>query len=221
MLGKFAGHLGILGFATVVGYGVAGLALQLAGDEDAGAWAAFALMVASSVLLGGVFVAIGYLVSTLVRDRGAAGGVADRRLAVLRAALRHGAARRAGRRPGPHGDGGRAERAAAAQPGRRLSAAQPDRARPEVSGFAGVAGLGATHRPRPGAAHRRARRLDRRAARRRHRRCSRGGRYETPRRSCSASCLLAACRQADDDAPTRRVRARRPTPRSPSSAACR
>jgi Cu-processing system permease protein len=76
MLGKFAGHLGILGFATVIGYGVAGLALQWAGNEDRGAWAAFALMVASSVLLGGVFISIGYLVSTLVRDRGAAGGIA-------------------------------------------------------------------------------------------------------------------------------------------------
>ena len=76
MLGKFAGHLGILGFATVAGYGIAGLALQAAGNQDAGAWSAFALMIASSVLLGGAFIAIGYLVSTLVRDRGTAGGIA-------------------------------------------------------------------------------------------------------------------------------------------------
>lgn len=76
MLGKFSGHLGILGFATVTGYGVAGLALQWAGNDDPGAWGAFAVMVASSVLLGGVFIAIGYLVSTLVRDNGTAGGIA-------------------------------------------------------------------------------------------------------------------------------------------------
>jgi Cu-processing system permease protein len=76
VLGKFAGHLAILGFATVAGYGIAGLALQLAGNDDPGAWAAFAIMVASSVLLGGVFIAIGYLVSALVRDRGTAGGIA-------------------------------------------------------------------------------------------------------------------------------------------------
>jgi Cu-processing system permease protein len=76
VLGKFAGHLTILGFATVAGYGVAGLALQLAGNDDPDAWAAFAIMVASSVLLGGVFIAIGYLVSALVRDRGTAGGIA-------------------------------------------------------------------------------------------------------------------------------------------------
>ena len=76
MVGKFAGHLGILGVATVAGYGIAGLARQLAGNGDPAAWAAFALMMASSVLLGGVFIAIGYLVSTLVRDRGTAGGIA-------------------------------------------------------------------------------------------------------------------------------------------------
>jgi len=76
ILGKFTGHLGILGFATLVGYGVAGLTLQWAGNEDRGAWIAFAVMVASSVLLGGVFIAIGYFVSTLVRDRGTAASIA-------------------------------------------------------------------------------------------------------------------------------------------------
>ncbi|HLW91807.1 MAG TPA: ABC transporter permease subunit [Roseiarcus sp.] len=76
MLGKFAGHLAILGFAILVGYGVAALALQWAGNDDQSAWTAFAIMVGSSVLLGGIFLAIGYLVSTLVRDRGTAGGVA-------------------------------------------------------------------------------------------------------------------------------------------------
>jgi Cu-processing system permease protein len=76
VLGKFAGHLAILGFAIVVGYGVAALALEWAGNEDGAAWMAFVVMVVSSILLGGVFLAIGYLVSTLVRDRGAAGGAA-------------------------------------------------------------------------------------------------------------------------------------------------
>ena len=75
-MGKFAGHLAILGFAIVVGYGVAALALQWAGADENAPWAAFGVMVASSILLGGVFLAIGYLVSTFVRDRGAAGGVA-------------------------------------------------------------------------------------------------------------------------------------------------
>jgi Cu-processing system permease protein len=76
VFGKFAGHLAILGFAIVVGYGAAALALQWAGNDDSPAWTAFGVMVGSSILLGGVFLAIGYFVSTLVRDRAAAGGVA-------------------------------------------------------------------------------------------------------------------------------------------------
>jgi Cu-processing system permease protein len=76
VLGKFLGHLAILVFATVVGYGVAGLALQWAGQQAGGAWAAFAFMIATSGLLGGVFIAIGYLISTSVGDRGTAAGVA-------------------------------------------------------------------------------------------------------------------------------------------------
>jgi Cu-processing system permease protein len=78
MLGKFTGHFVILAAATTIGYGTAGLALQLAngGPPDVEAWRAFAAMVGSSVLLGAVFVAIGYLVSASVRDRGTAGGIA-------------------------------------------------------------------------------------------------------------------------------------------------
>ncbi len=76
LCGKFFGHLGILAFATLIGYGFAGLAVQWAGADDPGAWSAFAFMIGTSALLGGVFVAIGYLISTLVRDRGTAGGVA-------------------------------------------------------------------------------------------------------------------------------------------------
>lgn len=76
VIGKFAGHLGILTLATVIGYGVAGAALQMTGGSDPAAVQAFVLMVASSAMLGGVFIAIGYLISALVKDRGAAGGAA-------------------------------------------------------------------------------------------------------------------------------------------------
>jgi len=77
ILGKFIGHLAILAAATTMGYGGAGLALELAGGNfDAEAWRPFAAMIASSVLLGAVFVAIGYLVSASVAHRGTAGGVA-------------------------------------------------------------------------------------------------------------------------------------------------
>lgn len=77
LLGKFIGHLAVLAFATSLGYGAAMLAL-LATDSgiDPEGLAAFAAMIGSSVLLGAVFVAIGYLVSAIVRDRGTAAGVA-------------------------------------------------------------------------------------------------------------------------------------------------
>lgn len=75
--GKFIGHLAILAFATLIGYGAAALALSLGGGSGLVAgWPAFALLIGSSVLLGAVFIAIGYLVSTLAGERGTAGGIA-------------------------------------------------------------------------------------------------------------------------------------------------
>lgn len=77
MIGKFLGHLAILAIATVVGYGIAGIALQLVnGDLGLEAWQAFLGMIGYSVMLGGAFIAIGYLVSASVGDRGTAGGIA-------------------------------------------------------------------------------------------------------------------------------------------------
>ena len=76
LLGKFLGHLAILGFATLLGYGAAGAFAVIGGGIELESWAAFAAMIGSSVLLGAVFIAIGYVVSALVRDRGTAGGIA-------------------------------------------------------------------------------------------------------------------------------------------------
>lgn len=76
VLGKFFGHCAILATATVLGYGAAGLALGVTSGGDAETWCAFVMLVATAVLLGGVFIALGYLVSALVRDRGTAGGIA-------------------------------------------------------------------------------------------------------------------------------------------------
>ena len=74
VFGKFVGHLTILAFATILGYGAAALALSAMGAEiSAESWIAFAAMVGSSVMLGAVFIAIGYLVSARVRDRGHGG----------------------------------------------------------------------------------------------------------------------------------------------------
>ncbi|MFI5011542.1 MAG: ABC transporter permease subunit [Hyphomicrobiales bacterium] len=76
VLGKFVGHALILAFATVVGYGAAGGAVALTGGADPEAWRGFVLLVATSILLGAAFIAIGYLVSASVQDRGTAGGIA-------------------------------------------------------------------------------------------------------------------------------------------------
>jgi Cu-processing system permease protein len=77
LLGKFVGHLSILAFATLLGYGAAAAALAATGAPiDAESWTAFASMVGSSVLLGAAFIAVGYLVSALVRERGTAAGIA-------------------------------------------------------------------------------------------------------------------------------------------------
>ena len=77
LLGKFIGHLSILAFATLLGYGAAAGALAATGAEiDAASWTAFATMIGSSILLGAAFIAVGYLVSALVRERGTAGGIA-------------------------------------------------------------------------------------------------------------------------------------------------
>jgi Cu-processing system permease protein len=74
VLGKFLGQLAILAFATLLGYSVAALAVGW--DLGAAAWSAFAAMVGASILLGAVFLALGLLASTVVRQRSTAGGIA-------------------------------------------------------------------------------------------------------------------------------------------------
>jgi len=77
VFGKFLAHIRILSFATLLGYGAAGLALVVAGTPTtADSWTAFGAMIGSSILLGSVFTAIGYLVSATVSQRSTAGGIA-------------------------------------------------------------------------------------------------------------------------------------------------
>jgi Cu-processing system permease protein len=76
VIGKFLGHMAILLFAILVGCGSTALIIVLTGDDAAQDWVAYGLMMASSWLLGGVFVALGYLISTLVRERATAVGAA-------------------------------------------------------------------------------------------------------------------------------------------------
>ena len=76
VVGKIAGQTTILGFATIVGYGAAALALWYARESTQPAWGAFAAMVGTSILVGASFVALGCLASSLVRDRATAAGIA-------------------------------------------------------------------------------------------------------------------------------------------------
>jgi Cu-processing system permease protein len=75
VLGKFFGHLAILAFATLIGYGSAAVALMIT-NADISGWQSFLSMIGTSVLLGSAFLSIGYLISASVADRGAAGGLA-------------------------------------------------------------------------------------------------------------------------------------------------
>ena len=76
ILGKFLGHLGILALALLVGYGGPCLLVALTRSGEPGDWTAFAGLIGSSLLLGGTFLSLGYLVSALVRERATAVGAA-------------------------------------------------------------------------------------------------------------------------------------------------
>lgn len=76
LFGKFLGHAAILLLAILIGYGGALGVLILAGDGDTTGWQAYLAMMASSLLLGCVFLNIGYLISTLARERAVALGAA-------------------------------------------------------------------------------------------------------------------------------------------------
>lgn len=76
LLGKFLGHSAILGLAIVVGYGATAAALVLTEGAAAEAWAPFAILIGSSILLGAAFLALGTLSSVVVRERATAAGLA-------------------------------------------------------------------------------------------------------------------------------------------------
>ena len=146
VLGKFLGHVGVLALATVVGYGVAGLIVgAVIEGVDAGGWRDFGILIATSVLLGAAFIAIGYLLSVVVRERGDRGRPGGRGVAGLRAGVRPGAARRAGHGPRPADRRRVPERRVPAQPSRRVPHPQPDR---HAGGWPPV-GAWARREPRP------------------------------------------------------------------------
>ncbi len=76
IMGKFLGHLLILFIAIFVGYGGAIVLLTLFSGGSAEGWQAYAMMMFTSLLLGAVFIALGYLISVLVKERATAAGSA-------------------------------------------------------------------------------------------------------------------------------------------------
>jgi Cu-processing system permease protein len=76
IIGKFLGHMFILLLAILISFGGVGLIVVLGSENTNQDWVAYGWMMASSWLLGGVFIALGYLISMLVRERATAVGAA-------------------------------------------------------------------------------------------------------------------------------------------------
>lgn len=76
VMGKFVGHSLILLIAIFAGYGGAVLILLAGGQVQITGWLAYVSMMLSSLLLGCVFISLGYLLSILVKERATAAGSA-------------------------------------------------------------------------------------------------------------------------------------------------
>ncbi|MBO9467942.1 ABC transporter permease [Tropicibacter sp. R15_0] len=75
LLGKFIAHLGALAIAMVIGFGTAGAVAAWFGGAGAESLMALARLIATSIILGAVFVSLGYLVSALASSSTAAAGL--------------------------------------------------------------------------------------------------------------------------------------------------
>ena len=77
LFGKFLGHLSVLAMAVIFGYGFAGAIAFLIG-QNVGPQGIIDLgrLIATSIALGGTFIAIGYVASTCVRQTGTAAALA-------------------------------------------------------------------------------------------------------------------------------------------------
>ncbi|VAX13017.1 Nitrous oxide reductase maturation transmembrane protein NosY [hydrothermal vent metagenome] len=78
LAGKFAGHAAILALSTLLGFGAAGLLIAVF-SEQVGLGElliAYSMFIATSILLGWVFIALAYLVSVMSQEKSRASGVA-------------------------------------------------------------------------------------------------------------------------------------------------
>jgi Cu-processing system permease protein len=77
LVGKFLGHVAVLAIAVSFGYGIAGLvAFSAGGGGEAVALIGVGRLIASSIILGATFIAIGYIASSSVRQTGTAAALA-------------------------------------------------------------------------------------------------------------------------------------------------
>lgn len=78
LLGKFLGQAAMLGLATLIGFGVAGLWIGAATDEldQLTLWRAFGFFILSSMVLGWVFIAMAQVVSIISAEKAQAAGLA-------------------------------------------------------------------------------------------------------------------------------------------------
>ena len=76
VLAKFCGHLAVLTLAIAVGYGIAGLVIAVVHGANPAGLVAWGRLVATAVLLGAVFVAVGMMLSGLPRQTGTAAAMA-------------------------------------------------------------------------------------------------------------------------------------------------
>ena len=76
IMGKFLGHVLILFVAIFAGYGGALFFMVMVGGGSLEGWQAYFMMMTSSLLLGAVFIALGYFVSVIAKERATAIGSA-------------------------------------------------------------------------------------------------------------------------------------------------
>ncbi|MDP2122119.1 MAG: ABC transporter permease subunit [Hoeflea sp.] len=77
LVGKFLGHVTVLGIAVSFGYGIAGLVAFFAtGGGDLSALVGVGRLIVTSIILGATFIAIGYIASASVRQTGTAAALA-------------------------------------------------------------------------------------------------------------------------------------------------
>ena len=76
ILGKFAAHLLVLTASVAIGFGIVTGVLAAMGDVTADSLILMLRLIASAALLGGVFIAAGYCLSTIVRQTSTAASLA-------------------------------------------------------------------------------------------------------------------------------------------------